>query len=149
MWSSGSPSPFRNLLTPLGTGSGYESRYSATRTSNRPGTQNMIKKDESHCSSIHVNPVFFFFRASTRCDSLNFGHMSALIWFHYTPAFSHSMDCVQKHLTSISSFIKLCFECNLGKYHRVDSCKSLDFFFKGCWMKISTDHHFLKMFLSI
>lgn len=60
-WSSGSPSPFRNLLTPLGPGSGYDSRYSATRNSNRPGTQNMIKKDESHCSSIHVNPVLGFF----------------------------------------------------------------------------------------
>lgn len=60
-WSSGSPSPFRNLLTPLGSGSGYESRYSATRTSNRPGTHNMIKKDESHCSSVHVNPVFGVF----------------------------------------------------------------------------------------
>lgn len=90
--SSGSPSPFRNLLTPLGSGSGFESRYSATRTSNRPGTQNMIKYGESHCSSIHDNPVLFFLRAGTCCDSLNFGHMSALIWFHYTPAFSHSTD---------------------------------------------------------
>lgn len=31
------PRPLRNLLTPLGSGSGHESRYSATLTSNRPG----------------------------------------------------------------------------------------------------------------
>lgn len=30
------PNPLRNLFTPLGSGSGYESRYSATRSSKRP-----------------------------------------------------------------------------------------------------------------
>lgn len=38
---SGLPSPLRNLLTPLGSGSGQEARYSAARTSNRP-----VKRDE-------------------------------------------------------------------------------------------------------
>lgn len=65
------PSPLRNLFTPLGSGSGYESMYSATLASKRPE----IKKESS---PIHKKQIVTLCTVCKHC-------MCGLIWFNTDP----------------------------------------------------------------